>query len=396
MIPKGSVPLSLEANLVVLISLLEFSDIVTGGRKLEASDFTIILPFGNERTRIDRTMERISRSFPNRPVEFILVSGGDSDGSFEAIADIANKLSNKGPSLKVCKANSYLQSGKWGALIAGMLLSLVDPPGKGSRIVMTDFDLPYGLSGIWDCARSTARVVKGVRKFDFPDLPRDFLLEISSEIEKLQVWPQTDLPAHIVGTVPNGPLWGGWTNDIKRQVRPIVKLVAKTVAEYNIPDLADCFLSQFARHFFPTISLTDTQAGIMALDRDVAERVLPLLMQHRFAGDVEMLHLLGKLGFDVQSKPVQAKYYGQGTISAYWEHKVNTILGDILEVASKKYWYEINLTSLNRLGAEGSSWRDWLSHPRLRYMAQEIGPVTPNQERELGPSHCARPWLRGW
>jgi glycosyltransferase involved in cell wall biosynthesis len=81
------------------------------------------------------------------------------------------------------------------------------------------------------------------------------------------------------------------------------------------------------------INVKDTQAGIKIFKRKVLERVLPRLLEKRFAGDLEMLVVARLLGFDrIFEAPIKLNYaFSTFTSAATWQ-SIYFILVDTLAI----------------------------------------------------------------
>ncbi|MDQ5951328.1 MAG: dolichyl-phosphate beta-glucosyltransferase [Patescibacteria group bacterium] len=81
------------------------------------------------------------------------------------------------------------------------------------------------------------------------------------------------------------------------------------------------------------INVKDTQAGIKIFRRKVLEKILPRLLEKRFAGDLEMLVVARTLGFNrIFEAPIKLNYaFSTFTSAATW-HSIYFILVDTLAI----------------------------------------------------------------
>ncbi|MBI5487562.1 MAG: glycosyltransferase [Deltaproteobacteria bacterium] len=77
--------------------------------------------------------------------------------------------------------------------------------------------------------------------------------------------------------------------------------------------LATRGFSAFVR-LFVTAGLYDTQCGLKAFRGDVADALFPLLREHGFAGDVEMLYVALLHNLEIKRVPVRLRYQGRSTV----------------------------------------------------------------------------------
>ena len=68
---------------------------------------------------------------------------------------------------------------------------------------------------------------------------------------------------------------------------------------------------------FVTGGLWDTQCGLKAIRADLAESLLPLLREDRFAGDVELLYVALKLNLEIKRIPVILRNQGPSSVSPF-------------------------------------------------------------------------------
>lgn len=87
------------------------------------------------------------------------------------------------------------------------------------------------------------------------------------------------------------------------------------------------------------IKVHDTQAGIKIFKKQVLEKVLPRLMEKKFAGDLEMLVVADDLGFKrIYEAPIKLNYNLGGLTSAATLQAIIGILLDTLAI-----WYRKNI-----------------------------------------------------
>lgn len=88
------------------------------------------------------------------------------------------------------------------------------------------------------------------------------------------------------------------------------------------------------------IKIRDTQAGIKIFRKKVLEKVLPRLVEKKFAGDLEMLVVAKNLGYDrIFEAPIKLKYnVNQGSSTAATFSAIYNILYDTLAI-----WYRKNV-----------------------------------------------------
>lgn len=85
------------------------------------------------------------------------------------------------------------------------------------------------------------------------------------------------------------------------------------------------------------IEVTDTQAGIKVFKKKVLEKVLPRLVEKRFAGDLEMLVVAKTLGFGrIYDAPIKLDYFLAGSSSATVISSIRGILLDTLAIYYRK------------------------------------------------------------
>jgi glycosyltransferase involved in cell wall biosynthesis len=85
------------------------------------------------------------------------------------------------------------------------------------------------------------------------------------------------------------------------------------------------------------VKVKDTQAGIKVFKRDVIKRVLPRLVEKRFAGDLEMLVVAKKLGFNrIYEAPIKLNYEFAEISSAATRKQIWKIFIDTLAIFYRK------------------------------------------------------------
>jgi glycosyltransferase involved in cell wall biosynthesis len=85
------------------------------------------------------------------------------------------------------------------------------------------------------------------------------------------------------------------------------------------------------------IKVKDTQAGIKIFKKKVLEKILPRLVEKRFAGDLEMLVVAKHLGFDkIYEAPIKLSYKFKGISSASTLRSIRGIFLDTLAIFYRK------------------------------------------------------------
>jgi glycosyltransferase involved in cell wall biosynthesis len=79
--------------------------------------------------------------------------------------------------------------------------------------------------------------------------------------------------------------------------------------------LATRVFTAFVR-LFVTGGVPDTQCGIKAFRRDVAQSLFPLLRERGFAGDVELLYIALKHNLSIRRLPARLVYQGRSSVRA--------------------------------------------------------------------------------
>lgn len=86
------------------------------------------------------------------------------------------------------------------------------------------------------------------------------------------------------------------------------------------------------------LSVRDTQAGIKVFKKDVLKRILPRLVEKRFAGDLEMLVVAKHLGYQrVYEAPIRLDYQFAEISSAATLNSILKILVDTLAIFYRKH-----------------------------------------------------------
>jgi len=101
--------------------------------------------------------------------------------------------------------------------------------------------------------------------------------------------------------------------------------------------LSDCYY--FIVKFLFGIKVRDTQAGIKIFRKEVLEKILPRLVEKKFAGDLEMLVVANGLGYHrIFEAPIKLDYrLGFNTSAATWKSIVSIFI-DTLAV-----FYRLNI-----------------------------------------------------
>lgn len=87
------------------------------------------------------------------------------------------------------------------------------------------------------------------------------------------------------------------------------------------------------------IKVTDTQAGIKIFKKNVLKKILPKLVEKKFAGDLEMLVAAKRLGFDrIYEAPIRLSYAIGPLSSAATIQSIAGILLDTLAI-----WYRAHI-----------------------------------------------------
>ncbi len=81
------------------------------------------------------------------------------------------------------------------------------------------------------------------------------------------------------------------------------------------------------------VSVKDTQAGIKVFKKKVLEKILPRLVERRFAGDLEMLVVAKKLGFNrIYEAPIKLDYRLAELSSAATWRQIFNIFADTMAI----------------------------------------------------------------
>lgn len=85
------------------------------------------------------------------------------------------------------------------------------------------------------------------------------------------------------------------------------------------------------------IKVKDTQAGIKIFRKEVLENILPLLVEKKFAGDLEMLVVAQELGFNrIYEAPIKLNYYFSSLTSAATIQSIVGIFIDTMAIFYRK------------------------------------------------------------
>ncbi len=94
------------------------------------------------------------------------------------------------------------------------------------------------------------------------------------------------------------------------------------------------------------IRVHDTQAGIKIFRKKVLEKILPRLVEKKFAGDLEMLVVSNNLGFKrIYEAPIKLNYQLSDITSAATLHSISYIFIDTLAI-----WYRKNILRYYDIG----------------------------------------------
>ncbi len=98
------------------------------------------------------------------------------------------------------------------------------------------------------------------------------------------------------------------------------------------------------------ITVNDTQAGIKIYRREVIKRILPRLLEKKFAGDLEILVVARKLGFKkVYEAPIKLDYHLSKVTSAATLNSIRGIFQDTLAIFYRTYILKYYDKPRNRL-----------------------------------------------
>ncbi len=98
------------------------------------------------------------------------------------------------------------------------------------------------------------------------------------------------------------------------------------------------------------IKVSDTQAGIKIFKRRVLQKILPRLVEKKFAGDLEMLVVAKTLGFKrIYEAPIRLDYNLGGITSAATWKSIRGILSDTLSIYYRKNILRYYKNSRHRL-----------------------------------------------
>ncbi len=85
------------------------------------------------------------------------------------------------------------------------------------------------------------------------------------------------------------------------------------------------------------IKVRDTQAGIKIMKRNVIEKILPRLVEKKFAGDLEIIVVAGVLGYKrIYEAPIKLNYHASPITSAATLSSIISILIDTLAIFYRK------------------------------------------------------------
>lgn len=99
--------------------------------------------------------------------------------------------------------------------------------------------------------------------------------------------------------------------------------------------LSDCYY-YFVKIFFG-IKVHDTQAGIKIFKKSVLKKVLPMLIEKNFAGDLEILVVADTLGFKrIYEAPIKMDYTASSITSAVTLKAIRGIFIDTLAIFYRK------------------------------------------------------------
>jgi hypothetical protein len=86
------------------------------------------------------------------------------------------------------------------------------------------------------------------------------------------------------------------------------------------------------------INVRDTQAGIKIFRKNVIEAIFPRLIEKKFAGDLEMLVVAKKLGFNrIYEAPIRLDYSLDNLTKAATIHSILWIFIDTLAIFYRTY-----------------------------------------------------------
>ena len=101
------------------------------------------------------------------------------------------------------------------------------------------------------------------------------------------------------------------------------------------------------------IKIRDTQAGIKIFRKEVLEKILPYLLEKKFAGDLEMLVVSNNLGFKrIYEAPIKLNYQLGSITSAATLQSILGIFIDTLAIFYRKkiihYYDKVHKTQNTR------------------------------------------------
>lgn len=102
------------------------------------------------------------------------------------------------------------------------------------------------------------------------------------------------------------------------------------------------------------VTVKDTQAGIKVFKKSVIEKILPRLVEKRFAGDLEMLVVAKVLGFDrIYEAPIKLEYDFAGISTAATWDSIRKIFYDTLGIFYRVQFLKYYNSSHIRFKAPG-------------------------------------------
>jgi dolichyl-phosphate beta-glucosyltransferase len=211
------------------------------GRARKSSELSVVIPAYNEQARLLPTLERITRYFDGRGLDFEVVVV--DDGSQDHTLEIARQFASRSQRIRVL--HNVINRGKGGAVRRGVAAS------RGERILFTDTDLSTPIE----------------------------------ELEKLAT--RMDADSRIGVVIGSRGVRGA---ELKLHQPWYREMMGKT---FNL-------LVQLI--VFPGIR--DTQCGFKLFGRDVARKVFRQMTISGFGFDVEVLYLARKMGAKIEEVPV--------------------------------------------------------------------------------------------
>lgn len=96
------------------------------------------------------------------------------------------------------------------------------------------------------------------------------------------------------------------------------------------------------------VNVRDTQAGIKIFRKKVIERILPRLVEKKFAGDLEILVVAKQLGYNrIYEAPIKLNYKLSEITSAATLNSIRGIFYDTLAIFYRRYFLNYYKTPLN-------------------------------------------------